>query len=146
MAFIHLSFTWIDNARMDAERRALEARMAATFRALFPEAQSIVDAPLQMERKLAQLKRERGIVGADAPRAALDRLAAFAARGSGLTPPPELMSIGIDGGVASMKLRVADAAQLAVLQAAAATIGGAGTQRVDEPSGRQLVVTLRIAP
>lgn len=42
------------------QRYALQAQMTETFKAAFPEAKSIVDAPLQMRRNLADLKRARG--------------------------------------------------------------------------------------
>jgi hypothetical protein len=131
---------------MDTERRAIEARLAETFRSVFPDAQTIVDAPLQMSRKLAQLQRERGVTGDDAPRATIDRLAAFAARGSGLDSAPEVMSLGIEGGVASIKLRVVETADLKVLMDAASKLEGATVRRVDEPSARQTIVAMRIAP
>jgi type II secretory pathway component PulL len=146
MAALHLVFTLIDNSRMDTERRAIEARLAETFRSVFPDAQTIVDAPLQMSRKLAQLQRERGVTGDDAPRATIDRLAAFAARGSGLDSAPEVMSLGIEGGVASIKLRVVETADLKVLMDAASKLEGATVRRVDEPSARQTIVSMRIAP
>ncbi len=42
------------------QKHALQAQMTQTFKTAFPDAKAIVDAPLQMRRNLADLKRARG--------------------------------------------------------------------------------------
>lgn len=61
---IHVLLTVGDWVRLAAEARSLESRMAADFRRIFPDTQAIVDAPLQMRRRLAELRRESGVVDA----------------------------------------------------------------------------------
>ncbi len=144
MVLVHLAFTAIDNARMKSERESRFARMAATFRTLFPETQAVVDAPLQMQRKLAELRRERGIAQTDPARRAIEAMAAFAARDAGLQPPPELMSMSLAEGRMRTKWRVAEPAQLAAFMDAARATGAWAVERVDEPSARQAVLAERV--
>jgi general secretion pathway protein L len=47
--------------RLAAEQRALRTQMEARFREIFPDAQVVVDAPLQMQRSVARLRREAGV-------------------------------------------------------------------------------------
>ena len=141
---VHLTFTAIDHARMKSERERRVAAMTATFREVFPDAQTVVDAPLQMQRKLSELKRTRGVAETDAPRRAIETMAGFAAREAGITPVPELMSVSISEGRVRSKWRVADAAQLAPFMAAANANGSFAVERVDEPSARQAVLTMRV--
>lgn len=54
-------FTLIENGRLNRERQALEQEMTQVFKTAFPAAQAIIDPPLQMQRNLQQMKRERGI-------------------------------------------------------------------------------------
>jgi general secretion pathway protein L len=144
MVLIHLAFGAIDLARMKSERERRIVAMTAAFRDVFPDAQTVVDAPLQMQRKLAELKRERGVADVDAPRRAIEAMAAFAAREAGISPAPELMSISIAEGRVRTKWRVGDAAQLAPFMAAANAAGTFAVERVDEPSARQVVLTMRV--
>ena len=57
---------------------------------------------------------------------------------------PELMSVSISEGRVRSKWRVADAAQLAPFMAAANANGSFAVERVDEPSARQAVLTMRV--
>ncbi|HUI99359.1 MAG TPA: type II secretion system protein GspL [Usitatibacter sp.] len=50
---------------LSRERAALAARAEAVFRGAFPEAKAVVDARLQMERNLAELRRSRGLASGD---------------------------------------------------------------------------------
>jgi general secretion pathway protein L len=43
------------------EKRQLDADMQMAFRQAFPEAKVVVDAPLQMQRNLAELRHARGL-------------------------------------------------------------------------------------
>ena len=89
------------------ERRALTAEMQAIFRAAFGESAVVVDAPLQMERALAQLRRQAGQIGAD------DFLALFGAVADRLLDPAKdrIESIAYGNGALTLLLRPNDAAQ-----------------------------------
>jgi len=60
-----IGFVALDAWRLDRERARLEAERETLFRTSFPEAKVVVDPDLQMKRDLAELKRTRGIAGAD---------------------------------------------------------------------------------
>lgn len=62
---LQLGFTAVDAWRLEQQGRDLLQRQEATFRASFPQAQVVVDAPLQMARNLADLKRSRGLAAED---------------------------------------------------------------------------------
>ncbi|MFN0161543.1 MAG: type II secretion system protein GspL [Burkholderiales bacterium] len=89
------------------ERRTLIAEMNRTFRVGFGEAAVVVDAPLQMTRALAELRRQAGFIGAD------DFLALFGAVSERLLDPAKhrIESIAYDNGTLTLFLRPNDAAQ-----------------------------------
>lgn len=62
---LQLGFTGFDAWRLRAQQRDLLQQQEAAFRAAFPQAQAVVDAPLQMARNLAELKRARGLAAED---------------------------------------------------------------------------------
>lgn len=51
---------WI---KLSQEKKQLNLQMIKEFRATFPQAQSVVDPSLQMQRNLANLRRARGVMG-----------------------------------------------------------------------------------
>lgn len=57
---VHALLTVGDWMRLRYQSGALQARMEADFRAVFPEAQAVVDPRLQMTRNLADLRRAAG--------------------------------------------------------------------------------------
>ena len=57
---VHAAGLAIDWAMLASDERALESRMEARFRAVFPEALAIADPALQMRRKLAESRRAIG--------------------------------------------------------------------------------------
>jgi general secretion pathway protein L len=57
----HAVLTFGDWWRLSSEEGRLKARMEAQFRQLFPDAKSIVDAPLQLQRSVATLQRGSGV-------------------------------------------------------------------------------------
>ncbi len=65
IAAAQIGFVALDAWRLERERARLEAEREALFRGAFPEARVVVDPDLQMKRNLAELKRTRGIAGAD---------------------------------------------------------------------------------
>ncbi len=52
--------TGVDWWRLNHERKTLTTEMNKTFKSAFPEATVVVDAPLQMQRNLAELRRASG--------------------------------------------------------------------------------------
>jgi general secretion pathway protein L len=74
-------FTAFDAWRLERERRSLEARREAVFRAAFPEARTVVDPDLQMSRNLSELRRARGLAAED------DFLAQLTRAGRAATSP-----------------------------------------------------------
>jgi general secretion pathway protein L len=52
--------TTFDWWRLSREQRSLTSEMDKTFRTAFPDAKVVVDAPLQMQRNLSELKRASG--------------------------------------------------------------------------------------
>ena len=60
IALVHGGATLIEWGQLRHERQQLRAAMEADFRAAFPEARVVVDAPLQMRRNLTELQRAAG--------------------------------------------------------------------------------------
>lgn len=61
MLGLQLGGTVLDWIRLAAQKRQLNAEMVQLFRASFPVAKVVVDAPLQMQRKLADIQRTAGV-------------------------------------------------------------------------------------
>lgn len=57
---LQFALTIFDWARLRAETNRLNAAIEQTFRQAFPDAKVVVDAPLQMQRNLAALRRASG--------------------------------------------------------------------------------------
>lgn len=91
--------------QLSREQRQLRATMEATFRKAFPDARVVVDAPLQMQRKLAEL---HGAAGRLSPTDFLPLLARTAAV---LEPGPHrVQSVAYDNAQLSLELILADPA------------------------------------
>jgi general secretion pathway protein L len=138
MASLHVVFTVADWWRLDRERQRLEAELKQTFQSAFPQANAIVDAPLQMRRNLEQLKRERGMVKPDDPRTALARLAAIIIA----TPQVSVTEVTIKDGQATLAAKLApdsDAA-MAALQERVAGIAGARLSAGSAPNTIEITV------
>ena len=58
---LHALLTVGDWWRLSAEKHQLRTQMETQFREIFPDAQVVVDAPLQMQRGLVRLRREAGV-------------------------------------------------------------------------------------
>lgn len=59
---VHAGATTVEWWRMKHETRQLRAAMERSFREAFPDARVVVDAPLQMQRNLAELRQTAGQV------------------------------------------------------------------------------------
>lgn len=116
---IHLVGTGADAWRVGVQRRALENDIRQIFLRSFPEATTVVDAPLQMSRNLDQLRRERGLAQ-DATLAKLALAASltreFASNITSLSASGDTLNITIAGlsADASVALRSAAAKQSGV--------------------------------
>jgi len=58
---LHTVLAFGQGWRLSAERHTLTAQMDRQFREIFPDAKVVVDAPLQMQRGLARLRRAAGM-------------------------------------------------------------------------------------
>ena len=125
----------IDAWRLDQRRRALEAEMTQVFREVFPKAQAIVDPPLQMQRNLDALKRERGLSAADDARLLLAHLTAIVKSVPNLTPA----SITISESTVTVEASVPDPRQQAMLKSRATGTHGA-TFAVDTTNSVRLTM------
>ncbi len=74
---IQIAAVVADSWRLDRQRQAIENDMRTTFQSAFPKATAIIDPPLQMQRNLDTLKRERGLLREDDSRLTLARFAAL---------------------------------------------------------------------
>lgn len=99
---IHSLFSFGEWAWLHHEKNRLQQQMTAQFRSSFPQAQTIVDPPLQMQRLHDQLRRERGQPGSD------DFLSLLAAASASLPNPSQLRLITYAAGRLELTLRLAD--------------------------------------
>lgn len=60
IALVQVGATTTEWLLLDREKQRLQASMEHSFRAAFPDARVVVDAPLQMQRNLADLRRAGG--------------------------------------------------------------------------------------
>ncbi len=135
MALLHIAFVVGDNWRLEQKRNAIENEMRTTFQTAFPQATTIIDPALQMQRNLETLQRERGMLRDDDSRRALAQFSALRAS----VPDLDVMAVTIKSGEAKMIAKLssgnkakADAAMLD-LQKAAQT--RAGTVRPGAEAG-----------
>jgi general secretion pathway protein L len=60
IAVVHVGATIVDWAMLTQQKKSLQSSMTERFKKAFPEAKVIQDAPLQMSRNLADLRRAAG--------------------------------------------------------------------------------------
>ena len=65
IALAQLAFDGVQTWRLARERDQLRVQAESIFRSAFPEAKVVIDARLQMERNLADLRRSRGLAAGD---------------------------------------------------------------------------------
>jgi type II secretion system protein L len=105
IALLHIAFVVGDNWQLEQKRINIENDMRTTFQTAFPQATTIIDPALQMQRNLETLQRERGISRDDDSRRALARFAALRET----LPGVEAMAVNIKKGDAKLTAKVADA-------------------------------------
>lgn len=133
MVLLHIAFVVGDNWRLERKRNAIENEMRTTFQTAFPQATTIIDPALQMQRNLEALQRERALLRDDDSRRALAQFATLRAS----APELNVMSVTIKSGEAKMIAKFAsddktktDAAMLDLQKAIQARAGSvtAGSQ------------------
>lgn len=137
IAVLQIAFIVIDAWRLDQRRRVLEKEMTQVFKEAFPKAQAIVDPPLQMQRNLDTMKRERGIGTIGNARLALAQVTAILNDVS--APVPRRVSIRED--VVSIETLITDPAMQSALKARVAETLGATFTR---DSSNIVQVTVRV--
>ncbi|MBL0125454.1 MAG: hypothetical protein IPP88_23255 [Betaproteobacteria bacterium] len=123
MVSVHVLLILIDNWRLNGERLALEREMTQVFKAAFPAAQAIVDPPLQLQRNLQQLKRERGLPADADAQNLIARLVSLLQTLPG--EPVSVSTLAVRDGTATLDLVLATADQRAHLQRAVDRLHGA---------------------
>ncbi|MBV2234660.1 MAG: hypothetical protein KUL75_03850 [Sterolibacterium sp.] len=107
---IYSLFSLTEWAWLNHEKNRLQQQMTAQFRSSFPQAQTIVDPPLQMQRLHDQLLRERGQSGAG------DFLSLLATASSALPDSSQLRLIAYAANRLELTLTLADNQQLEQLR------------------------------
>ena len=125
IAVLQIAFIVIDAWRLDQRWRGLEKEMTQVFKEAFPKAQAIVDPPLQMQRNLDTMKRERGIGTIDNARLALAQVAAILNDVSAAVP----QRVSIREDVVSIESLITDPAMQSALKSRVAETPGATFSR-----------------
>ncbi|MEO8102928.1 MAG: type II secretion system protein GspL [Betaproteobacteria bacterium] len=138
-----LVFTLIDNARLNGARQALEQELTQVFKTAFPAAQAIIDPPLQMQRNLQQLKRERGLPADADAQMLIARLTGLLQALPG--GPATVSALTVRDGIATLDAVLAGAEQRAHLQRAVDRLPGAalGNAGGEKPAPLAVRLTLR---
>ena len=120
IAGLQAAFVVIDAWRLDQRRRAIEGEMTQVFKTAFPKAQAIIDPPLQMQRNLDSMKRERGLSGGDDSRTQLAQLTAILQAVPAIVP----QRVSVRAGNASIEAAVPDPQTQLTLKSRAALTPG----------------------
>lgn len=146
LALLYCAGVAFDWAAKASERRRLMAEMSAIHRETFGEGTPIVDAPLQMSRVLADLRRRAGQPAPD------DFLVLLAAVAEGLPEPlaHRVETIAYEKGVLTVSLRLRDRAHSETLverlRRSVAPVNGPRLQIDAAASGDGSVLTLAVRP
>ena len=135
-----IAMDWMMKIR---ERNMVAARMQQIFRNAFGDSAVVVDAPLQMRRALAQLRRQTGQMGAD------DFLALLGPVAAQLLDPARIRVDGVvyGNGALTLTVRPQDASKFSALLAemrAKSSIPGFDIRL--EPADSAGTISLRVAP
>lgn len=120
----------------------LRQQMAESFRAAYPQAQTVVDPPLQMQRLNDQMRRSRGQLGS------ADFIPLLAAATEALGTQGRLRTLSYDDGRLELTLLLADRAAAERAHRALTSRGLAATLRDTRPAGTgvEAVFALRGSP
>ncbi|TRZ63865.1 MAG: hypothetical protein D4S02_11925, partial [Rhodocyclaceae bacterium] len=127
---------------LDQQGDQLRRQMMESFRAAYPQAQTIVDPPLQMQRLNDQLRRARGQLGST------DFMPLLAAATEALGTQGRLRSVGYEDGRLELTLLLADHAAVERAHKSLTRRGLAATLRDTRPAGAgvEAVFALRGSP
>jgi general secretion pathway protein L len=133
-------FSVADFWRLDQQRKNIEAEMRTTFQTAFPQASAIVDPALQMERNLANLKRDRGLANESETQQKNKRALAQFAQLVRAVPGITISEVSVANYAATLTGKVASEKQLEALQREVARWSSA---RIDiAKTNNQFAVTL----
>ncbi|MBP9713760.1 MAG: hypothetical protein KBD60_08740 [Sterolibacterium sp.] len=121
-------FSFAEWAHLEHQKTQMRQQMTERFRATFPQAQTIVDPALQMQRLHDQLRRERGQLGAG------DFLPLLAAATETAALPGTLRHLDFEDGRLDMTLRLADASAVERLRDTLTRRGLGVTVRAPSPT------------
>lgn len=129
---------------LDRQGDRLRQQMMESFRAAYPQAQSIVDPPLQMQRLNDQMRRSRGQLGST------DFIPLLAAATEAIGGQGRLRSLSYEDGRLELTLLLADSAAAERAHKILTSRGLAATLRDTRPAGAgggiEAVFALRGAP
>ena len=127
---------------LDQQSGRLRQQMMESFRAAYPQAQAVVDPPLQMQRLSDQLRRARGQLGST------DFIPLLAAATEALGAQGRLRSLSYEDGRLELTLSLADSAAAERAHKTLTSRGLAATLRDTRPAGAgvEAVVAVRGAP
>ena len=127
---------------LESQSQDLRQQMTESFRAAYPQAQNIVDPPLQMQRLNDQLRRARGQLGST------DFLPLLAATGEALGSQGRVRNLGYEDGRLEITVLLADTATQERINKALTSRGLAVTLRDSRPAsgGIEAVFAVRGNP
>ena len=127
---------------LSQQSEQLHQQMTDSFRAAYPQAQTIVDPPLQMQRLNDQLRRARGQLGST------DFLPLLAATSEAIGPQGRLKNLGYEDGRLELTLQLADAGAAERIHKTLGSRGLGATLRDSRPAagGIEAVFALRGTP
>ena len=114
---------------LDRQGDQLRKQMMESFRAAYPQAQTVVDPPLQMQRLNDQLRRARGQLGS------ADFMPLLAAATEALGAQGTLRSLGYEDGRLELTLLLGDHSAVERAQKSLTSRGLAATLRDARPAG-----------
>jgi general secretion pathway protein L len=127
---------------LNQQSQALRRQMADSFRAAYPQAQNIIDPPLQMQRMNDQLRRARGQLGST------DFLPLLAAASEAIGTQGRLRTLSYEDGRLELSLQLTDNSAAEQLRKTLSNRGLAVTLRDAKPNqgGIEAVFALRGMP
>lgn len=127
---------------LDRQGEQLRRQMMESFRAAYPQVQTIVDPPLQMQRLNDQLRRTRGQLGS------ADFMPLLTAATEALGAQGRLRSLGYEDGRLELTLLLADNAAVERAHKSLTSRGLSATLRDSRPAGAgiEAVIALRGSP
>ncbi|MEQ1669113.1 MAG: GspL/Epsl periplasmic domain-containing protein, partial [Sulfuriferula sp.] len=108
---VHAVALIVSSALLASEQHTLRGQMETQFRAAFPDAVAVVDAPLQMRRKLAEARHAAGVTDNSDFLPMLTQVALA----TKALPAAAVRTVSYEDGVMTLALTIEDAALQAVV-------------------------------